>query len=265
MKLFLGFLLITTAAFAQNSPPRPGTTGRTIPRPANIPAWPSTEIAPTPVVIPQPPVIVAPVPAPVPAPAPIPDPVVVAPPAAPVTVEPEPIPDMPTPSRAPRPSYEPNPQPRQPRPTPTPVPTPTPTPRPTPAPTGSFTWNKNPSNYNRYRNDQENILRVGELVIYRSKYYTIRSGLESSSSITLNSTVNGSSYSLTVVSSELSKTKGCVITPAKRVCVGDQMIDLNRRPYKVLGFNSENYVVIQSQDEWVSVYEDIDPRDLDPR
>ncbi len=240
----LVLLLVSTSALAQNRPPRPGTTGNTIPAPINIPSMPvpaqPTVVVP-PVVVPAPVVVV-------------PTPVVVTPtPAQPTTFEPDPIPDTPTPSRPPRPQYEPG----------NTAPTPTPIPTPTNLPAGTFTWNKSPNNYQRYRNDIENLVRVGEEVIYRREYYIIRSGNEATSMIRIANSRD--SYGVDVRTSDVYKLKGCLRTPYKKVCVNDEMIDLNRRPYKVIGINSENYLTIKSQDSWASVYEDIDPRDLDPR
>lgn len=172
------------------------------------------------------------------------------------TTNPEPRP-RPTPSPVPAPAPRPRPQP-----TPRPAPAPRPTPPTTPAPIPS----------------QPRVLHVGEVVIFRSNYFTIVATNPYQGMIIIRENRNPRNE-FPVPAYEVVKTSGCNygISGANmvcedgncnygrnihKVCVGDMTIGLNNLYYEVVGVHFNGTVAVMTTDGTPVIYEHIDPRSL---
>ena len=141
-----------------------------------------------------------------------------------------------------------------PRPRPTPVPTPRPQPTPAPRPTPPTTPAPIPS--------QPRVLHVGEVVIFRSNYFTIVATNPRQGMIIIREHRNPRNE-FPVPSYEVVKTSGCNYGRNNRpVCVGDMTIGLNNLYYEVVGVHFNGTVAVVTTGPNPVIYEHIDPTSL---
>lgn len=158
---------------------------------------------------------------------------------------------IPGPGDAPTPSPRPTPVPR---PQPTPAPVPTPAPAPAPRPTPPTTPAPLPN--------QPRVLNVGEVVIFRSNYFTIMATNPQRGMIVIRENRNPRNE-FAVPTYEVVKTSGCNYGRNNSpVCVGDMVIGLNNLYYEVVGVHFNGTVAVMTTGGAQVIYEHIDPTGL---